>query len=79
MALIPESRKTVVYNYARYKGAAGNALAREVPLRNPRQAREYIVRTDAKSEIEFQESVRSQMEEAVSKLASQNVLYVSAK
>ncbi len=35
MALIPESRKTVVYNYARYKGAAGNALAREVPLRPP--------------------------------------------
>jgi hypothetical protein len=40
----------------------GNALAREVPLRNPRQAREYTVRTDAKSEIEFQESVHSQME-----------------
>ncbi len=39
-----------------------NTPAREVPLRDPRQAREYTVRTNAKSKIEFQESVRSQME-----------------
>ena len=40
----------------------GNALVREVLLRNHGRAREYTGLTDVKREIEFQERLRSQME-----------------
>jgi hypothetical protein len=40
----------------------GNALVREVLLRNHGRAPEYISLNDVKREIEFQERLRSQIE-----------------